>query len=560
MSDKQEWIITLYNHEDLESFYEDMETEGGDLHIPNRRVLCTNKRAISRNTHYYLTEQEALEVKEDSRVWDVVNHDLFVNSIKPYGYTIDNGDFDKRYQTDANNINWGLLRHSENANRTGWGLSTIFNQSSDGSVVDDLTVTASGKNVDVVIVDGHFDPAHPEFAVNPDGSGGTRVVRYNWLAPSGGTYDYGVHVDTAYVDPNGVDNDRRTKDNDHGCHCAGTVAGNTQGWARDANIYNMSPYSTNENSGFSAILWDSLRAWHNAKSINTETGRRNPTVSNHSYGASYSFDAGSWKMTYRGVTFDPGRQLTVTELQDRGIPTTDADEFSVPAWFTSVQADMQDAIDDGIIIVVAAGNDSWKIVDASDQDYDNRIWTDNTGGSGYLSHRGDGRTGYDAAITVGALSNNDDERKANFSQCGSRVDIYAAGQSVISSVKGGLSNGGYTLVSDSRNGTYSLQHYQGTSMAAPQVTGVLAILAEHMPGLTQAEAHQWLYNTGLNTQMLDSGADDAMDDTSLQGADNRLLYWQNVRAESGAAFPRITHKLRPTSGATYPRQRIRRRG
>jgi hypothetical protein len=34
----KEWIVTLHRKEDLESFYADMETEGGNLFIPNRAV------------------------------------------------------------------------------------------------------------------------------------------------------------------------------------------------------------------------------------------------------------------------------------------------------------------------------------------------------------------------------------------------------------------------------------------------------------------------------------------------------------------------------------------
>ena len=38
MSHLQEFIITLYNYEDLDSFYQDMETEFGSDIIPNRKV------------------------------------------------------------------------------------------------------------------------------------------------------------------------------------------------------------------------------------------------------------------------------------------------------------------------------------------------------------------------------------------------------------------------------------------------------------------------------------------------------------------------------------------
>ena len=67
----REWIVTLHNKEDLESFYEDMETPGGNLFIPDRAVEVAHKRPISRNTHYMLTDDEVELIKSDDRVWDV---------------------------------------------------------------------------------------------------------------------------------------------------------------------------------------------------------------------------------------------------------------------------------------------------------------------------------------------------------------------------------------------------------------------------------------------------------------------------------------------------------
>ena len=49
-------------------------------------------------------------------------------------------------------------------------------------------------------------------------------------------------------------------------------------------------------------------------------------------------------------------------------------------------------------------------------------------------------------------------------------------------------------IDDPRNSAYNLDKYQGTSMSGPQVAGVLAILAESWPNMTQAEAQSWLIN------------------------------------------------------------------
>jgi len=551
----REWIVTLHKREDLESFYEDMETPGGNLFIPNRAVEVANKRPISRNTHYMLTNEEVELLRSDDRVWGIDLVELIELTTRPH-YTITNGGFDKSTTDDASDINWGLLRHSEETNRNNWGANGT------SLVVDDLSITASGKNVDVVIVDGHIDPNHPEFATNSDGTGGTRVQQFNWFSltntvtgGANGTYVYAPYVDGT--------NAERTGDNNHGCHVAGTVAGNTQGWARAANIYNISPYSTNPNTLSSTAMWDYIRQWHNTKSVNPATGRRNPTVTNNSYGSSIlsnytgTYTTGAvTRVNYRGVDFNPGRDLTIAELQARGFyaPSLTA---SIPNYFASRDADMQDAINDGIIIVASAGNDYWKTVNSSDQDYGNIYYMvyNGTNFNWYLNRGTGSGAGYAPVINVGATSNDILEDKAPFSNCGSQVDIFAAGEAIQSSIHAAVGD-----IADPRNTNYNFDKYQGTSMSSPQVAGVLAILIESWPNMTQAEAQSWLINNASIDQMQDTQTDDPMDTNSLQGAPNLYLRWINQRSIIGEAFPQRNFKPRPTSGRVYPRPRIRKRG
>ena len=64
----REYIVTCKSHEDLDNLYDDMETPGGNLYIPDREVELVNRRPISRNTHYRLTAEEAEQVANDPRV------------------------------------------------------------------------------------------------------------------------------------------------------------------------------------------------------------------------------------------------------------------------------------------------------------------------------------------------------------------------------------------------------------------------------------------------------------------------------------------------------------
>ena len=84
---KFEWIVTLRSKEDLNDFYDDMETPGGSITIPDRKVELVNRRMISRNTHYMLTWEEAEEVRADKRV---VGVDLAIEleeTTRPMGWT-----------------------------------------------------------------------------------------------------------------------------------------------------------------------------------------------------------------------------------------------------------------------------------------------------------------------------------------------------------------------------------------------------------------------------------------------------------------------------------------
>ena len=93
----KEYIVTCNSKEDLDSLYDDMETTGGSLYIPDRAVELTNRRAISRNTHYMLTESEAEEIRKDSRVlsceltWEEQGVEVGTDWIQT-------GDFDKVYE------------------------------------------------------------------------------------------------------------------------------------------------------------------------------------------------------------------------------------------------------------------------------------------------------------------------------------------------------------------------------------------------------------------------------------------------------------------------------
>ena len=268
-------------------------------------------------------------------------------------------------------------------------------------------------------------------------------------------------------------------------------------------------------------------------------------------------------MNYRGQNFAPGRNLTIPELAARGCPTkyfpwplTGGPEHTYsyqnpgshkfPMSLTAPNADLEDAIEDGIIVTNSADNMSFKIVDDTDPDYNNTITLTISGTPITLNcHRGGGNPGNfgsNSPIVVGSMSCNTDEGHSWFSNIGNRVDIFAAGERPYH---------GYNSADagpDPRDTNYHFSCGSGTSQAAPQVAGVLACLAETWPNITMDQAKVWLDRFGDHDMMHDTEADDPNDRDSLQGAKNLILRWYNQRPTENVVFPTEQYSLRPISG------------
>lgn len=268
----KEYIVTLKNKSDLTQFYLDMENPGSTEFVPDRSVKCCHRRPNSRNTHYLLTKEEAEELSKDPRVLAVsLNH-------KDAGVKISyHSDIDLASQTatwsrtdsiSSGQKNWGLYRCTLSDNISGWGSESSGNQTAT------INLTSTGKNVDVIIVDGNVYPSHSEYS--------SRLVQYDWYANHPGVWP-GAPANYTY--------DGYSGQNNHATHIAGIIAGNTQGWARDANIYNIrhDQLGINDNEVMPiGYIMDYILAFHENKPINPETGRKNPTLVNNSWGLSFT--------------------------------------------------------------------------------------------------------------------------------------------------------------------------------------------------------------------------------------------------------------------------------
>ena len=617
---QREYYVILKRYEDLDDFYTDMETEGGDLYIPNRCVACTDRGPDSRVTKYMLTDEEAQLVAQDPRVAAVeLNYTDAGVKILPMSPppVQTSSQWDKSDTVTSTMLNWGLPRtvlgrptltgtnkypdavgytsdlgtgHYTNRpvnftflsynelvvyTKTGvgntwvrgtnyWDIVGVTPQSGNAwgvygtfyktAIQANIQLNSTGKNVDVVVVDGGIvNPAHPEFQRNADGTGGTRVIQYNW-------YQHNAELGKG---PNGNYSYDLSRVDAHATHCTGTVAGITQGWAKEANIYNID---------FNVVdLFRYVRAFHRNKPINPLTGRKNPTVCTNSWGTfsgSIGSNARISKVVHNAANnatiFNrpSGSSFTNQQLFDWGIISVTSNMYlRSPA----LDADYRDAIDDGIICISAAGNSSFWIssntgltivpgtLDANTVTLDGVPGENDAPNGTYYYLRGPSPSA-DMNIRVGALDIFPWDFKASFSSTGPGVDIYAPGYNIMSSYLNAPNIN--PAVADSRNGQFYLQKLQGTSMATPQVAGVIACLAEHFPHWSNLQ-FDW-YLTQL-TNEYGSISESTYTSTSpfrfyqILGEDN-----PNKIERNGWDIPRNKilryYKQRPDTGVVWPRQ------
>jgi hypothetical protein len=300
------------------------------------------------------------------------------------------------------------------------------------------------------------------------------------------------------------------------------------------------------------FIFDYIRAFHRAKPVNPNTGLRTPTITNNSWGyRSLFLYTDITSVTFRGTTYSG--PFTTSQLQNYGIITNASNQVELSARYTALDADIADAIADGIIVIGSAGNNYQKNDILGGTDYNNNVFYN---GGTYYYNRGVSPAAASNVICVGAASALVNDSKATFSNCGPRVDIYAPGDNIMSSFNSTASYGGTT---DPRNPSYFIGKIDGTSMASPQVCGVLACILEIYPNMKQSEALQYV-TTYAKTGQITATAGGITDYTDLQGSANRYLFYVKERALTGEVYPKNNYKSRPATGAVFPRTRILRYG
>ena len=596
IEDRVRYVVTLCNIDEQDNFYDEMESQGTRGYAPERVVECAERMPTLRSTTYLLSTIEAAQLELDPRVMAVEAHPE-VSGIKPrpLGYEY-SAAWDKSSVVASDMKNWGLLRSTNRAQIPGWGSNGTANQAAQ------IVTTSTGKNVDVVIFDGNMLAAHPEYAVNANGTGGSRVNQINWWAynpqvtgQAAGTYNYSAGT---------------AGNNGHGMHVGGIMAGNTQGWSRDSTIYNISPYGEQTNGVTTptlAQLVAYIRYWHNSvKGINPATGRKNPTVVNMSFGLSANYFVGPFgngttfpnvrNLNYRGTAYSypasapPGQTGFQVTYNGNWDPQTFLNAginlyyeyynlYQIGLLFSAWQdtAANQAIVDsmnanEGIIWCAAAGNDYDKSgVNSNNTDYNNTnnrligvfagvvpIYTNyfpyRLASPAFAATGTPNANDWKKVIVTANVGVVDDEGLSISSTVGDACDVCSPGTNIMSP---------YTSagVADPRNAAYFLDKLTGTSMASPQTAGLIACMMEQYPNATQMEARTYIKNFANNGVMYDANIQCPPNNPvlSLRGAPNQLATYYPDRPPTGNPWPQSRFWLRPTSGAIYPRPTIQRR-
>jgi subtilisin family serine protease len=508
----KEYIVGLNKDVDYDLFWKEMEEQSSTEFLPRRAVEIVNNRDGSlRSCHYSLTDEEADILRNDPRIYCVEippdqRDDVII------GVTASQADnFNKVFTSNTTGVNWGLIRTNSKINSYGGNAS---------SSISAYNYVLDGTGVDVVIQDTGLQIDHPEFT---DAKGNSRVKLIDWYAASGLV---GTQSANHYRDFDG-----------HGTHVAGIAAGKTFGWAKNANIYSLKVRGleqkpTDSNTGISIVdCFDVIKLWHRNKPIDPKTGFVRPTVVNMSWGYSKTIPVSSIaSVSYRGNIFSNTSIFSsFTARRDNYglISTTNVNgEITTNIRVSSVDLDIEELIDEGIIVVIAAGNLGYKIDTVSGIDYNNYI-NSLIGSASTITYYNQGHSPYsNRAIVVGNMdstvvniSGTFIDIKATSSETGPGVYVYAPGTNIVSAISNVTTRANATY---SKNSLYKQSLLSGTSMASPQVAGIIALYLQQNPGVEPDYVKKWLINNSAAS--LYSPAFSYADGYSLLGGANLIAF------------------------------------
>lgn len=223
---------------------------------------------------------------------------------------------------------------------------------------------------------------------------------------------------------------------------------------------------------------------------------------------------------------------------------------------TAATTDINEMIADGIHVVSSGGNQNAYIDQPGGADYNNFIkvvdvYNGNQEGT-YYYNRGGWMDSAPGSITVGNIDNDKLERKAESSNKGPGIDIWAPGTGIVASGTDYYSG----TVNHPANSSFKNFLFYGTSAACPQVAGCLANSLSAYPYVTPAQGKGYIVDQATKDQITEQNPPTQAGTRYLSGAANKFLF----SAPPIALDTDIVSKLLSTpltayangSSATYP--------
>ncbi len=547
----QEFTVCVKNESDWTEIHNYIINENDIDDIPNRKISCTSDMNFSpKRAVYSMSVNEANILRNHSKVEWVEQSSMYnpvVLEQRKYDEKFDKHIDINRFKLDCTNrrtsgdpgstlnfTQWGLYRHQSTTNN--FGSSTTINADSQYSL--------TGKNVDVVIMDTGVRWDHPDFLKKGVSSFSTKADTRVRDILIHGAEEYGIDWTAQGLTPPGsgslsnytvgnVLSSSSFNGSWHGSHVAGTAAGNQFGGAFESNIWSIACIDRSD-VGWSEPSdgFDYIKVWHKNKPINPETGLRNPTVVNCSWGhRQFVAYVLSYNASFRGTTYSK----TQVDASSSAVPAvyyleTNGVYYEFTSRKTTGQTEADELVNDAdcqnVVLICAAGNSNGKQEIKDGTDYNNQFTSGSFYyGSGYDSYYNRSGTPAitregedDAVIKVASIDSSrqsgSQERTSDFSDRGPNIDIWAAGSTVLSPWSGGYQ--------DPRNNSFYNNYLNGTSMATPNVSAVVAQHLESNPTATRKSVRKWLLSEG--SRVLSSG--DYYDPYTSNGA-NDTNYWGN---------------------------------
>ena len=389
-------------------------------------------------------------------------------------------------------------------------------------------------------------------------------------ATTGSAEDFGtVSVNTSQTraNSNGSNTAQHTGGGFHATPCMAQSYGKTHGYAYNANKWHMSIiWSTGSQS--ISNMFRILKVFHQLKPNRTSDNTKNPTITSHSWGRSYSFGDGYYfyRTTSSGVSFTTSSKPAFLN-NFYGVNKHEK-------WERQTQSETvlgHEMLDAGVIFLSAAGNNNQKQVLPTHPDYDNYHGSTSTyslsdaeyygrmthrpgfpNSIGYVSnYMGTGQGGY-RTFNIGALDSNMSstsyERKASYSNMGEAIDCYAIGADSLSATDDNSGSrkdrydayyridSNYNIVTSGGTQSDDSQdrEFGGTSSACPVTCGIMATKLQFNRDWTWENLKDWLkYEVeDQSSARFYSSQDEATSATdtryntyySLQGDNRKIIY------------------------------------